>query len=444
MPFDFLFHAILRATRLAVSLILFSACLTAEPRDSATGNSRREPMQHKEKEPDQGSGAFATGRYRNLFQEAGHAPREIRARIDLAFQRLFHGDPDRQAVYFPAGRNSSGSVAYLSDINNRDVRTEGMSYGMMIAVQLNRREEFDALWNWARSYMYREEPDHPGCGYFSWSLKPDGTPNSDMPAPDGEEYFATALYFAAGRWGNGPGIYHYRNAADRLLTDMRHRARRTGPTRQGIRTAGSMFHPDFAMVRFTPDTEFTDPSYHLPAFYELWGRWGPEADRAFWLRAAQASREFLQKVTHPQTGLAPDYANFDATLRGGPRDAFQYDAWRTAMNWSVDWAWWRKDPREPQRSDRIQAFFASQGIAAYGNRYTLDGRQLGDSHSAGLVAANAVASLAATHPRARLFVEELWKLPVPEGRYRYYDGMLYMMALLHCSGEFRIRPPANH
>ena len=50
-----------------------------------------------------------------------------------------------------------------------------------------------------------------------------------MPAPDGEEYYAMALYFAAGRWGNGKGIYDYRAEADRLLTDMRHRALITGP-----------------------------------------------------------------------------------------------------------------------------------------------------------------------------------------------------------------------
>ena len=80
-------------------------------------------------------------------------------------------------------------------------------------------------------------------------------------------------------------------------------------------------------------------------------------------------------------------------------------------------------------------------MADYGNRFTLDGTQLGKDHSTGLVAMNAVASLAATEPRARQFVDALWNLPVPSGRYRYYDGMLYLLAMLHCSGEFRIWPP---
>jgi oligosaccharide reducing-end xylanase len=55
-----------------------------------------------------------------------------------------------------------------------------------------------------------------------------------------------------------------------------------------------------------------------------------------------------------------------------------------------------------------------------------------------LVAVNAVASLAATHPRSKKFVEELWNAPTPDGLERYYEGLLYMMSLLHGGGEFRI------
>jgi oligosaccharide reducing-end xylanase len=84
---------------------------------------------------------------------------------------------------------------YITDWANHDVRTEGMSYGMMIAVQLGKKAEFDAIWNWAKTYMYVSDPKHPSFGYFSWSCKTDGTPNEETPAPDGEEYFAMALLF---------------------------------------------------------------------------------------------------------------------------------------------------------------------------------------------------------------------------------------------------------
>lgn len=394
---------------------------------------------------------FAEHHYRNLFLEAGHSQQEISSKIDAAFQQLFHGDPESQTVFYSVGQNANGPLAYVTDINNHDVRSEGMSYAMMIAVQMNKKAEFDALWNWSKTYMYQSKPMHPSFGYFSWSMKTDGTPNSESPAPDGEEYWAMALYFASHRWGNGKGIYNYRAEADRLLDAMKNRKVIDGPTNRDPETGGPEFHPDQKMVRFTPNLrrpDHTDPSYHLPAFYELWAQWGPKADRPFWAAAAKISRDYFQKATNPTTALAPNYANYDGTPvagTGGKNDNFGADAWRTAANWSVDWSWWAADPRERALSDKIQAFFESQGMDSYGNAYTLDGKPLGGSHSTALVATNAVASLAATNrDRAAKFVEALWKAEIPSGRYRYYDGMWYLMGLLHVSGEFRIWPPTSH
>lgn len=400
------------------------------------------------------AGAFASGRYDNLFAAAGHPPAEVRRKLDAAFAQLFHGDSATETVFHWAGANADGRLAYLTDVNNHDVRSEGMSYGMMIAVQMNRRAEFDALWNWARTYMYHADPAHPAYRFFSWSMQIDGTPNSESPAPDGEEYWAMALYFASARWGDGHGIYAYRALADSLVAAMKNRGVITGawtsrPTRS--ETDGAEFNVAQRMVRFTPDmrhVDHTDPSYHLPAFYELWARWGPAEDRAFWREAARTSRDFLERATHPVTGLAPEYAHFDGTpvtTSTNPRSGtFGPDAWRTAANWSVDWAWWGADPRERARSDRIQAFFEHEGLATYGNQYALDGTRRDAAHSTALVAANAVASLAATDAaRGRRFVDALWDTPIPTGQYRYYDGMWYLMALLHCAGEFRIWTPAG-
>ena len=114
------------------------------------------------KNPSRNAGAFVTGKYRNLFVEIGYSPEEVAAKINAAFKQLFHGDPNTQAVYFPAGTNANGPMAYIYDINSKDVRSEGMSYGMMIAVQLDKKAELDAIWNWARTYMYHDDPKHPG------------------------------------------------------------------------------------------------------------------------------------------------------------------------------------------------------------------------------------------------------------------------------------------
>jgi oligosaccharide reducing-end xylanase len=389
-------------------------------------------------------GAVATGHYRHLFVEAGHTPAAVSAKIKSAFQQLFYGDPATEAVYFPSGTNQNGALAYIFDTANRDVRSEGMSYGMMIAVQLDKKSEFDALWNWARTFMYQTATNHPARGYFAWSAQTNGVANDDMPAADGEEYLVTALFFASARWGDGAGIFNYQSEAKRILADLKNRVTITGPTGQGEKTCVVLFSSAPPMVRFTPDaanSEHTDPSYHLPAFYEVWARWGSPEDRSFWREAAAVSRDYFPRAAHPVTGLTPEYANFDGSPWAAPwrpdSADFRFDAWRTAMNWSVDWAWWAKDARARELSNRLLGFFESQGLTNYANQFTLAGKPLSTDHSPGLAAMNAVAALAVTDVRANLFVEEFWRTPVPSGEYRYYDGMLYLLGLLHCSGEFR-------
>lgn len=399
-------------------------------------------------------GAFATGKYRNVFAELGYSGQDVQQKVQSAYAQLFHGEPTEQAVMFDAGSNEHGKLAYIKDIGNGDVRSEGMSYGMMIAVQMDQKADFDALWNWATTFMYHADPSHPAHGYFAWQLKDDGSKIDDMPAPDGEEYFVTALLFAANRWGSGAGKYNYAEQAQTLLSHMKNRKPITGKVNKTRETTGvALFNPDTKMVRFTPDsgnfaknTDHTDPSYHLPGFYELWALWGPKEDRPFWSEAATASRDFFVKSTHPKTGLSPDYAQFDGTPKAASWDPntvqFRFDAFRTGMNWAMDCAWFAKDARQVELSNKLLNFFASKG-KVYPNNYQIDGTPTSQSSSSGLVATNASVALCAETPVAAEFVEALWKQPIPAGKWRYYDGMLYTFALLHLSGQFKIHAPAT-
>lgn len=133
------------------------------------------------------AGAFETGKYRNVFAEYGYPEAEIQRRVEQTFETIFYGN-EEERFYHEVGAD----MAYIEDTGNHDVRTEGMSYGMMACVQMNRREEFDRLWKWTRTYMYIE--DGPCKNYFAWSCATDGSKNAEGPAPDGEEYFAMALF----------------------------------------------------------------------------------------------------------------------------------------------------------------------------------------------------------------------------------------------------------
>lgn len=59
-------------------------------------------------------------------------------------------------------------------------------------------------------------------------------------------------------------------------------------------------------------------------------------------------------------------------------------------------------------------------------------------HDPGLVAVNAVASLASTDRQlASAFVNELWGVHTPRGKYRYFSGVLVLLSQLQVSGHFR-------
>jgi len=375
--------------------------------------------------------APARGQDRNLFRELlGQTDAGIDAKLAAAWQQLFYGDDQTQRVYYPVG----GDRAYLADIGNGDVRSEGMSYGLMIAVQMNHREEFNAIWKWAKTHMYHAAGPHRG--YFAWHCAFDGRQLSPNSASDGEEWFAMALFFAAHRWGNGEGIFDYGAEAQALLREMLHKREDQVPPIFDRRHQQVVFVP-------TPDgAQFTDPSYHLPAFYALWARWAAdEQDRAFWTEAATTSRAFFKKAAHPRTGLMPEYANFDGTPRPGKgREDFRFDAWRTLANVALDHAWFAADPWQRNQSDRVLRFLLAQG-PHLPNQFTLEGCPLSTDSSTGLTAMAAVAGLAADPQLARPFVERLWAAPIPTGQWRYYDGLLYFLGLLQVSGRFQPHAP---
>ena len=91
------------------------------------------------------------------------------------------------------------------------------------------------------------------------------------------------------------------------------------------------------LIAFTPDgggVNYTDPSYHLPAFYEVWARWADDGRADFWRECAKASREYLHKSINPETGLNPDTNNFDGSFLETPAffitrmtSAFRFDPW---------------------------------------------------------------------------------------------------------------------
>ena len=277
------------------------------------------------------AGAYQTGIYRNVLKECGYDETAIGERLEQTFETIFYGT-EAQRFYHEAG----GDMAYLEDTGNHDVRTEGMSYGMMVCVQMDKKAEFDRLWKWVRTYMYI--PAGPCRNYFAWSC------------------------------------------------------------------------------------------------------------REFWRQAAAASREYLHKACHPQTGLSAEYADYDGTPHAGHQEIFgkhdwyYSDAYRTIANIAMDHLWYDKDPWQTEIANRLQRFYCEEQREHWDGVFLIDGTRLEEKalHPVAIVAVNAQASLAADGPHIKECVDRFWNTPLRTGDRRYYDNFLYLFAMLALSGNYRI------
>lgn len=373
--------------------------------------------------------------------KAGYTQQQIDQRLDELWNRFFtpadlskYQDDGEKSVYYEV----NDSMSFIMDTGSNDVRTEGMSYGMMISVQMDKRDVFDKLWRWTKRYMAYAS-DGPWDGYYCWQCRTDGEQFGESNASDGEIYFATALYIAARKW-NEP---RYAKEANTLLRKVQEKDPSTG--------VYPLFDKKTALVTFCPTEEvhwFSDPSYCLPAFLDLWAE-NADSNNAFWKKAATAARNLLASSSHPVTGLFPDYSYFDGRPYAWPRCAYnsaryQYDAIRCAMNIGMDYYLTGKDSkRQRDIMRRLLRFFDKENYAH--GQYDIDGTNPADNYTEGMAGANAVGAIAlldspdeSDQQLAKKYLQRFWETKPAEGKYRYYTGMVYFLSMLHVSGKFNL------
>ena len=380
--------------------------------------------------PNTGLRPLAPRTYPNPFRDdLGKTQADIDAKIETAFQQLFHGDPGNEAVYVTVGEDE----AMIRDILHNDVRTEGQGFGMMIAVQLDKKDEFDRLWRYAKSSLGAMGANE---GYYrSKCDNVDGLSSVDCIDPFGMEQFAMALIFAHGRWGS-TGSIHYETDALELLDVMLHKEDRNGGV---VDNVTNVFDDETKLVFHEPKSSastFTRPSIEIPAYYALWAE---ATGEAFWTQATDAGRAFTREVSHETTGLMPVRAYLDGRpVVGGGWDAFRHEAYRTEINLALDQIWHGDDSWVVDEANRLIGFFAGQGLMSYGKAFALDGTELDPQREIALVATNGAVAGIATRSERLGFIQEVWTLETPVGGARYYAGMVDLLALLVLGGKFRV------
>ncbi len=371
----------------------------------------------------------------------GKTDEETKAKVDQVWNHFFtpgdlskYEEEDQTSVYY-----LSGNDAFIMDTGSNDVRTEGMSYGMMISVQLDKPDEFERLWRWSKNNM-AYGVDTPWDGYFCWQCTTDGKKFGGSNASDGELYYVTALLLAGKKW-NRPD---YIDEANEILRKIM--------SKDGDKTGVyDLFDKEKKLITFVPDSighVFTDPSYMLPAFLDYWAV-NASYMQDFWKEAADQARHHLIVSAHPETGLYPDYSNYDGSAykwsgAGYDTSIYMYDAIRCPMNLGMDYYLTGKDKVNQRKvMSKLLDFFKKDGFKH--GHFNIDGSNAFGDYSCGMAGANAVGAIALAdsddpdeRELAREVVERLWNTPLPKGKWRYYEGMVYFLSLLHVSGNFNL------
>jgi endo-1,4-beta-D-glucanase Y len=315
--------------------------------------------------------------------------------------------------------------------------SEGIAYGMMIAVFSDDQPLFDGLWKYALYWTNKN-------GLMDWYIAPDGSRALGVGgATDSDEDMAWALVMAHRQWGG-------RGSLDEPY--LRHAQRQ-------IARVGEfeVDHGHFDGMLLPGDDwrgrDVFNPSYFAPHQYRVFAEVSGERD--FWERVIDKGYETLNRSLNDQNGnrkngLVPAWC----TSEGVPVEAFpgaltnyQYDSARTPFRLAQDYAAHR-DPRALDILAKMSAFFAGIGAEDLVDGYTLDGRPEPDPKATRSSPGSAVfvgpAGIGASmFPEHSAFADACYRR-VARGdllaRSRYYNHSWTVMSMLFWSGNFRDLP----
>jgi endo-1,4-beta-D-glucanase Y len=310
--------------------------------------------------------------------------------------------------------------------------SEGIAYGMIIAVMFDDQPLFDGFWTYARCFSNKS-------GLMDWYIAPDGQkPLAVGAASDADEDMAWALIMADRQWGGGGSLGEsYASIARRLI--------------DAIYTT-EVDHARFADM-FLPGDDWRgkdvfNPSYFAPNQYRTFGEFSGNTQG--WQRVIDRGYQILESSLNDASqnrsnGLVPAWCD----SRGTPVEAFpgamtnyQYDSARTPFRIAQDFAL-SKDARARAYLARTSAFFAGIGAASIVDGYTLAGDPAPDPRSPAQNPGSAVfvacAAAGAMHdPKYADFVDAAYAR-VRTGqlltRSRYYNHCWTVLGLLMLTGN---------
>jgi len=264
-----------------------------------------------------------------------------------------------------------------------DAVSEGISYGMFLALYCNDQTYFNSIWSAGEKYMWNDYGK-----YYDWRRNSTGGSTGDSgPASDADQDIALLLIFAdklaeRGVWTKGhksnKGATYSERAKDILKT---------------VRT--SMIASNGALLPGQwGEKGIINPGYFAPAFYRVFAEFDSE-NRSAWNSLIDNCYAMIKKSPGYASGLVPDWFDFDGGTTGGAGynayfdgDALYRDAIRVFWRLGIDYLWYG-EPRAKTFLDSAFAFITKKGGAQAANFFDMKGdllpaedtEKLGDQNS---------------------------------------------------------------
>ena len=305
--------------------------------------------------------------------------------------------------------NNGGGLRVQRPENGNDTVSEGIAYGMLMAVYMADKTTFDGLWAYAKAHR-------DGKGLMNWHLDANGGTVGSGAATDADEDMAFALIQADKQWGG------YSSDASTLV----------GAILASEVSGSNVLLPDDS-GNMNSDVS---PSYFAPAYYKAFATFN-----ARWTMVADRSYTILNSCANATTGLVADWCTQSGGVssRSNP-PRYYYDAARTPFRIAQD-ACWNNDSRATAYLAKVAAFFNGLGPTGIRDGYNLDGTSPGSN--AGIMVFEGPAGTAMMPSKATYasFLLQNYARVVVTSKsgtasaYNYYNGSWGVMTLMMMTGN---------
>jgi endo-1,4-beta-D-glucanase Y len=318
--------------------------------------------------------------------------------------------------------------------------SEGIAYGMLIAVYMNDQALFDDLWKYELLHTWNDNGNQTIL--MNWYISASGNlgsnPSGNGAATDADEDMAWALVMADKQWGGQGSLQKsYLDYAKQLLDDIwNHEILDSKLPKNGSSWG---------------DWNNLNVSYFAPSYYRVFakvtgkGEWESNVVKTIYdtLEANLTSSNGNQT-----NGLVPAFSNStggDAQVGPGQsplKHHYQYDSCRTPFRIGLD-ACQFNETRAKAYVAKTSQFFAGIGAANIKDGYELNGTpkpEFPDKFMGKSAAFIGPAGVGAMHSaQYQSFVDDVWNLIKPNNLWcggQYYDESWTMLSMLMMSGNF--------